>query len=78
MTASVAEMNAIVTRPRCASVRFPVLAVPTWRNVKGNEQFRKLAPIAKRGGVPDGEAEENAIRDAPFVDVGIREQRIRV
>ncbi len=31
-------------------------------NVKGNEQFRKLAPIAKRGGVPDGEAEENAIR----------------
>jgi len=29
---------------------------------KGNEQFRKLAPIAKRGGVPDGEAEENAIR----------------
>ena len=31
-------------------------------NIKGNEQFRKLAPIAKRGGVPDGEAEENAIR----------------
>jgi HK97 family phage portal protein len=31
-------------------------------NVKGNEQFAKLAPIAKRGGVPDGEAEENAIR----------------
>jgi HK97 family phage portal protein len=31
-------------------------------NEKGNEQFRKLAPIAKRGGVPDGEAEENAIR----------------
>lgn len=36
-----------------------------WRkggNVKGNEQFRKLAPIAKRGGVPDSEAEANAIR----------------
>lgn len=36
-----------------------------WRkggNVKGNEQFRKLAPIAKRGGKPDGLAEENAIR----------------
>ena len=36
-----------------------------WRkggNIKGNEQFAKLAPIAKRGGVPDGEAEENAIR----------------
>ena len=36
-----------------------------WRkggNVKGNEQFAKLAPLAKRGGVPDGEAEENAIR----------------
>jgi HK97 family phage portal protein len=31
-------------------------------NVKGNEQFAKLAPLAKRGGVPDGEAEENAIR----------------
>jgi HK97 family phage portal protein len=31
-------------------------------NEKGNEQFRKLAPIAKRGGVPEGEAEENAIR----------------
>jgi HK97 family phage portal protein len=31
-------------------------------NEKGNEQFAKLAPIAKRGGVPDGEAEENAIR----------------
>ena len=31
-------------------------------NVKGNEQYAKLAPIAKRGGVPDGEAEENAIR----------------
>jgi len=31
-------------------------------NVKGNDQFRKLAPIAKRDGVPDGEAEENAIR----------------
>ncbi len=36
-----------------------------WRkggNIKGNEQFAKLAPIAKRGGVPDGEAEENAVR----------------
>ena len=36
-----------------------------WRkggNIKGNEQFAKLAPIAKRGGTPDGEAEENAIR----------------
>lgn len=36
-----------------------------WRkggNVKGNEQFAKLAPIAKRGGTPDGEGEENAIR----------------
>ncbi len=36
-----------------------------WRkggNIKGNEQFAKLAPLAKRGGVPDGEAEENAIR----------------
>ena len=31
-------------------------------NEKGNEQFAKLAPIAKRDGVPDGEAEENAIR----------------
>jgi HK97 family phage portal protein len=31
-------------------------------NVKGNEQFAKLAPLAKRGGVPDGEAEENAVR----------------
>ena len=36
-----------------------------WRkggNIKGNEQFAKLAPIAKRGGMPDGEAEENAVR----------------
>ncbi len=36
-----------------------------WRkggNIKGNEQFAKLAPLAKRGGTPDGEAEENAIR----------------
>ena len=36
-----------------------------WRkggNIKGNAQFAKLAPIAKRGGVPDGEAEENAVR----------------
>ena len=36
-----------------------------WRkggNIKGNAQFAKLAPIAKRGGVPDGEGEENAIR----------------
>ena len=31
-------------------------------NIKGNEQFAKLAPLAKRGGVPNGEAEENAIR----------------
>lgn len=36
-----------------------------WRkggNIKGNAQFAKLALIAKRGGVPNGEAEENAIR----------------
>ena len=31
-------------------------------NIRGNSQFAKLAPIAKRGGVPNSEAEENAIR----------------
>lgn len=36
-----------------------------WRkggNIRGNAQFALLAPIAKRGGKPDGEAEENAIK----------------
>ena len=36
-----------------------------WRkggNIRGNQQFALLAPIAKRGGKPDGEAEENAIK----------------
>jgi len=36
-----------------------------WRkggNIKGNEQFRKLGPIAKRGGVPKTKAEEQAVK----------------
>ena len=36
-----------------------------WRaggNIRGNEQYRKLRPIAKRGGVPEGLSEERAIR----------------
>lgn len=36
-----------------------------WRkggNIRGNQQFALLAPIAKRGGKADGEAEENAIK----------------
>ena len=36
-----------------------------WRkggNIRGNQQFALLAPIAKRGGKPDGEADENAIK----------------
>lgn len=36
-----------------------------WRkggNIRGNKQFRLLAPIAKRGGTVDGLSEENAVR----------------
>jgi len=36
-----------------------------WRkggNIRGNRQFIALTPIAKRGGKPDGLAEENAVR----------------
>ena len=36
-----------------------------WRkggNIKGNEQFAKLGPIAKRGGVPKTKAEEQAVK----------------
>ncbi len=36
-----------------------------WRkggNIRGNRQFQLLAPIAKRGGVPDGLSEERAVR----------------
>ena len=36
-----------------------------WRaggNIRGNDQYRKLRPIAKRGGVPEGLSEERAIR----------------
>jgi len=36
-----------------------------WRkggNIRGNRQFIALSPIAKRGGKPDGLAEENAVR----------------
>jgi hypothetical protein len=36
-----------------------------WRaggNIRGNDQYRKLRPIAKRGGVPQGLSEERAIR----------------
>jgi len=36
-----------------------------WRaggNIRGNEQYRKLRPIAKRGGAPEGLSEERAIR----------------
>lgn len=36
-----------------------------WRkggNIKGNEQFQKLGPIAKRGGVPKTKAEEQAVK----------------
>lgn len=36
-----------------------------WRrggNIRGNDQFRKLAPIARRGGSVEGESEENAVR----------------
>ncbi len=36
-----------------------------WRaggNIRGNEQYRKLRPIAKRGGVPQGLSEERAIK----------------
>ena len=36
-----------------------------WRaggNIRGNEQFRKLVPISKRGGVPKNLTEERAIR----------------
>ena len=36
-----------------------------WRaggNIRGNEQYKKLRPIAKRGGVPEGLSEERAIK----------------
>lgn len=36
-----------------------------WRrggNIRGNDQFRKLAPIARRGGSVESESEENAVR----------------
>jgi HK97 family phage portal protein len=36
-----------------------------WRaggNIRGNEQYKKLYPIAKRGGVPQGLSEERAIK----------------
>ena len=36
-----------------------------WRaggNIRGNEQYKKLYPIAKRGGVPEGLSEERAIK----------------
>ena len=36
-----------------------------WRkggNIRGNKQFRLLAPVAKRGGTIDGLSEENAVR----------------
>lgn len=36
-----------------------------WRkggNIKGNDQFRKLSPIARRGGSVETRGEENAVR----------------